>query len=116
MLQLPQQDTHRTRAARGAVMLITSVVKPNQGANIWSGTATIGPRNFLWFYWPRNWLHVQEQDGRIPQCWMNVEAPAGAREQVQRAIRRAKQPSSKLTTARPAPAASAGALVQEGTR
>jgi len=72
-------------------MILTSVVKPDPGANIWSGTATIGGRNSLWYYWPRNWLHVQEQDGRNPRCWMNIETPEGFREEVLKAIRRAKR-------------------------
>jgi hypothetical protein len=59
------------------IISIANLARP--GANIWSGTARIGRRNFLWFYWPRNWLHVQEQDGRNPRCWMNIDPPAGTR-------------------------------------
>jgi hypothetical protein len=74
-----------------AVMKITSIEKPDPGATIWSGRAKIERRNVLWFYWPRNWLHVQEQDGRNPRSWMNIETPEGFHEEVLKAIRRAKR-------------------------
>src|SRR5229473_8579641 len=61
---------------------ITSIEKPDRGANIWSGKANDGERNFLWFYWPRNWMHVQEQDDRNRRCWMNIDPPAGALEEI----------------------------------
>jgi hypothetical protein len=70
---------------------ITSIEKPDPGATIWSGRAKIESRNFLWFYWPRHWLHVQEQDRRNPRCWMNVDPPHGARDQILRVVRMAKR-------------------------
>ena len=78
-------------------MKITSVEKPDPGATIWSGRAKIERRNFLWIYWPRNWLHVQEQDGRNPRCWMNIEAPEDFREEVLKAVRRAKRSPGKAS-------------------
>ena len=75
-----------TSTALGAAMVITSVVQPDQGANIWSGTAKIGNRNLEWFYRSCGWLHVREQEPGIPRCWMNIETPAGAQKAVQRAI------------------------------
>jgi hypothetical protein len=70
-------------------MKITSVEKPDPGATIWSGRAKIGTRTLEWFYWPRHWLHVRKRDRRNPHCWMNIEPPQGAREAIQRAIRKA---------------------------
>jgi hypothetical protein len=72
-------------------MKITSIAKPDPGANIWSGKAKIGNRNLEWFYWPRHWLHVREQDEINPRCWMNVDPPAGARPAVLKAVRLARQ-------------------------
>jgi hypothetical protein len=77
------------KAPAGAVIKITSVEKPDRGATIWSGKAKIGTHTLEWFYWPRHWLHVREQDDRNPRCWMNIETPEGFREAVQRAIRKA---------------------------
>jgi hypothetical protein len=76
-------------------MKITSIEKLDRGATIWRGTAKIGRRNSLWFYWPRSWLHVQEQDRRNPRCWMNIETPEGFREEVLKAIRRVKRSPGK---------------------
>jgi hypothetical protein len=76
---------------RGAVAKITSIEKPDPGATIMSGAAKIGTRSLQWFYWPRNWLHVREQDRRNPHCWMNIETPEGFREEVLKAVRRAKR-------------------------
>jgi hypothetical protein len=70
---------------------ITSIEKPDLGATVWSGKAKIGTRNLEWFYWPRNWLHVREQDERNPRCFMNIETPEGLREEILRAVRRSKR-------------------------
>jgi hypothetical protein len=50
-------------------MKITGIEKPlpTPAAPIWSGTAVDGSRNFQWFYWPRHWLHVREQDKTCPR-------------------------------------------------
>jgi hypothetical protein len=72
-------------------MKITSIEKPDPGATIWSGRAKIERCSVLWLYWPRNWLHVREQDSRNPRCWMNIETPEGFREEVLKAVRRAKR-------------------------
>jgi hypothetical protein len=71
---------------------VTGIVKPDPGAAVWSGTAKVSGRRALqWFYWPRNWLHVREQDDRNPRCWMNVDPEEGWREQVLRAIRKSER-------------------------
>jgi hypothetical protein len=75
-------------------MIVTSIVKPANGANIWSGRASIGNRRLVWFYCPRHWLHVQEQDHINPKCWMNIPTPEGARDAVLRAIRKTRSPSA----------------------
>jgi hypothetical protein len=69
--------------------MITGIDKPHPrpAAPAWSGTAVQDGRNLKWYYWPRHWLHVQEQDERNPRCWMNAEPSAGARRAVQKAIR-----------------------------
>jgi hypothetical protein len=77
------------------VIEITSVQKPAPGTSVWSGKAKIGKRNLEWFYRPRGWLHVREQEPGLPRCWMNVDPPYGAREQVLRAVRRAKRSPGK---------------------
>jgi hypothetical protein len=64
--------------------------RPQPAAPIWSGTATNAGKNLLWYYWPRHWLHVQEQDEINPRCWMNVDPPAGAKKGVLRAVREAR--------------------------
>jgi hypothetical protein len=71
---------------------ITTIKKPDQGSSIWSGKASIGKRRLMWFYSPRQWLHVQEQDHINPKCWMNIDPPEGARDAVLRAIRKVKHP------------------------
>jgi hypothetical protein len=76
---------------------VTSVAKPDAGATIWSGKARIGKRNLEWFYRPRGWLHVREQDPGIPRCWVNIETPDGAREVVLRAVRKAKRSPGKTS-------------------
>jgi hypothetical protein len=73
---------------------ITSVVKPHPGADVWSGTAKIGRRNLHWFHC-RQWLQVREQDRINPRCWMNIEPEDGWRDQVRRAIRRARRSPGK---------------------
>jgi hypothetical protein len=60
---------------------------------MWHGTATRAGKNYLWYFRPRSWLHVQEQDERNPRCWMNVEPPDGGRQIVLRAVRTAKNRS-----------------------
>jgi hypothetical protein len=74
-------------------MKITGIKRPlpKPAAPIWSGTATTeAGKNLLWYYWPRHWLHVQEQDEINPRCWMNVDPPAGAKKAVLRAVREAR--------------------------
>jgi hypothetical protein len=68
---------------------ITAIEKPDPGAVVWSGSAKLsGRRALIWFYQPRHWLHVQEQDDRNPRCWMNIDPEDGWREQVVRAVRK----------------------------
>jgi hypothetical protein len=73
-------------------MQITSIKKahPKPAAPIWSGTAVDGSKNYEWFYWPRCWLHVREQDKLVPQAWMNVDPPDGAKKAVLKAVRDAQ--------------------------
>jgi hypothetical protein len=68
-------------------MQITSIEAPPLNCSVWSGTAVEGTKQLQWYYEPRSWLHVQEQDGRNPRCWMNVDPPYGARRIVQAAVR-----------------------------
>jgi hypothetical protein len=70
-------------------MKITSIEKPlpQPAAPIWSGTAVDGSRNFEWFFWPRHWLHVREQDKTCPRAWINVDPPTGAKKAVLKAVR-----------------------------
>jgi hypothetical protein len=71
-------------------MNITKVIPPKNGGALWSGTATEAGKNLLWYYWPRHWLHVQEQDEINLRAWMNVDPPAGAKKAVLRAVREAR--------------------------
>ncbi|MBB4422298.1 hypothetical protein GGD66_000824 [Bradyrhizobium sp. CIR48] len=73
----------------GDGMLITSIER-HAGSGMWHGTAVHEGRGLMWYYRPRSWLRVQQQDERNPNCWMNVEPPAGARQVVTHAIRTAK--------------------------
>jgi hypothetical protein len=70
-------------------MQITSIER-HAGSGQWLGTAHDGAKNYLWYYQPRSFLHMQEQDERNPRCWMNVEPPDGARQIVLKAVRAAK--------------------------
>ncbi|RTE92463.1 hypothetical protein D6B98_13110 [Bradyrhizobium sp. LVM 105] len=70
-------------------MKITSVEK-HVGSGQWFGEAAHEGKRYKWYYQPRRWLHVHEQDERNPYCWMVVEPPQGARETVLKAIRAAK--------------------------
>ncbi len=77
-------------AGQGAgVMKITSIEK-HAGSGIWHGTAAASARNYPWFYEPRSGLRMQAQDEINPRCWMNVEAPTGARQIVLSAVLAAK--------------------------
>jgi hypothetical protein len=71
-------------------MMITGIERPPAGSTIWSGTAEQGSQKLQWFYWPRNWLHVREQDSINPKCWMNIEPPDGAKQAVLKAVREAR--------------------------
>jgi hypothetical protein len=75
------------------MMKITSIKKPlpQPAAPIWSGAATETGKNFLWYYWPRHWLHFQEQDEINPRAWMNIDPPAGAKKAILRAIREGRR-------------------------
>jgi len=70
-------------------MKVTGIEKPlpTPAAPVWSGTATEAGKNLQWFYWPRNWLHVREQDEINPRCWLNVDPPSDAKRAVLKAVR-----------------------------
>jgi len=70
-------------------MNITSIER-HAGSGMWHGTATHAGKNCMWYFRPRSWLHVHEQDERNPRCWMNVEPPDNARQIVLKAVRTAK--------------------------
>ena len=70
-------------------MKITKIEK-HTGSRMWHGTATIGARNYMFYFRPRSFLHMTEQDEINPRCWMNVEPPEGARQIVLKAVRVAK--------------------------
>jgi hypothetical protein len=57
---------------------------------IWHGTANGEAKSYLWYYEPRRFLHLMEQDARNPRCWMYVEPPDGFRQIVLKAIRSAR--------------------------
>lgn len=73
----------------GSSMLITSIQRDAE-SGMWHGTAVHEGKRLMWYYRPRSWLHVHEQDERNPHCWMVVDPPAGARQLVTRAVRTAK--------------------------
>lgn len=76
-------------------MKITSIEKPDQGATIWSGMASIGKRRLIWFYWPRHWLRVREQQPNDPRCWLDIEPPDGAKQAVLKTVREAGRGSDR---------------------
>ncbi|TYL91327.1 hypothetical protein FXB40_28925 [Bradyrhizobium rifense] len=78
-----------TRRRDGDSMNITSIER-HAGSGMWHGTAVHEGRSLMWYYRPRSWLHVHEQDERNPKCWMNVDPPPGARHLVVHAVRAAK--------------------------
>jgi hypothetical protein len=77
-----------TRRRDGDSMNITSI-EMHAGSGMWHGTATHAGKHLLWYFRPRSWLHVQEQDDINPRCWMNVDAPQGMRQIILKAIRTA---------------------------
>ncbi|MEY9590576.1 hypothetical protein ABIA06_002867 [Bradyrhizobium yuanmingense] len=79
-------------------MLITSIER-HTGSGMWHGTAIHEGKRLMWYFRPRSWLHVHEQDKRNPDCWMNVEPPVGARQVVMRAVRTAKTAGARLQAA-----------------
>jgi hypothetical protein len=70
-------------------MQITSIER-HAGSGMWHGTAIVGGKNHTWFYRPRSFLRMAEQDEINPRCFMNIEPPDGARQIVLRAVRMAK--------------------------
>jgi hypothetical protein len=68
-------------------MQITSVEKPLPRCTLWSGTASDGKNRYEWFYEPRRWLHMRQQDPQMPRCWMYVDPPIAVRRLVVKAIR-----------------------------
>jgi hypothetical protein len=46
--------------------------------------------NYLWYYLPRRRLRLQKQELGIPNCWMNVDPPNGAKQAVLAAVRTAR--------------------------
>ncbi|MBB4257310.1 hypothetical protein [Bradyrhizobium sp. CIR3A] len=77
------------RLHQGRTMDILTVEK-HVGSGQWFGEASHEGKRYKWYYQPRRWLHLHEQDGRNPHCWMVVEPPAGMRHAVLAAIRTAK--------------------------
>jgi hypothetical protein len=69
---------------------ITSINKPEKRSVVWWGMASNGDKNYQWFYWPRKWLHLHEQDEENPRSWSNVDPPPNAKRAVLKAIRAAK--------------------------
>jgi hypothetical protein len=72
-------------------MQITSIEAPPLNCSVWSGTAIEGTKKLLWYYEPRSWLHVQEQDERNPCCWMNIDPPDGAKRAALKVVRLARK-------------------------
>ena len=70
-------------------MIITSI-ELHAASGQWHGTAYAGAKNYLWYYRPRSFLHMQEQHELNPRCWMNVEPSESAKPAVLKAIRSAK--------------------------
>ena len=78
------------RGASAVALKITSINTPMARCTQWSGMASAGDKNYEWFYEPRSYLHMREQDGRNPRCWMNIEPLKGARRVVLSAVRAAR--------------------------
>jgi len=57
---------------------------------MWHGTAANGGEKYMWYYRPRTLLRFTKQELSIPNCWMNVDTPQGAREQIRRAVRKSR--------------------------
>jgi hypothetical protein len=68
-------------------MKITSI---HQGSAMWHGTATADGKKFKWYYRPRSLFDMTEEEGSIPNCWINIDPPAGAKEAVLKAVREAR--------------------------
>lgn len=77
------------RLHRGRTMDILTVEK-HSGSGQWFGEAVHEGRRYKWYYRPRGWLHVHEQDERNPRCWMNISPTAGMRTAVLKAVRTAR--------------------------
>jgi hypothetical protein len=71
-------------------MQITSIEK-DAGSGMWHGTATRAGKNCLWYYRPRSWLRVQEQDEINPRSWMNFDPQNSDWQSVLNAVRVAKR-------------------------
>jgi hypothetical protein len=69
------------------VMQVTSIETMGQVA---SGYAVAGAQKLEWFYRPGGFFRVREQQRDIPDCWMNIDPPVGARRAVLAALRAAR--------------------------
>jgi hypothetical protein len=87
---------HRFSELGGASVKITSIKSPPEGCNLWSGMAIKDGVRLQWFLELDGQFDVLEEDlgcRRIDEngdqwsCFMNIEAPDGAKEAVLKAIR-----------------------------
>jgi hypothetical protein len=74
---------------------ITTITKPLEGGEMWSGTAISGGKNWQWFYTPRGRLCIREEEARIPNCFMNIDTPSGVRRRIVNAVRSASSHHGK---------------------
>jgi hypothetical protein len=57
-------------------MKITSI---HQGSAMWGGTATADGKKFKWYYRHRSLFDMTEEEGSIPNCWINIDPPQAPR-------------------------------------
>jgi hypothetical protein len=67
-------------------MQITSIER-HDGSGMWHGSAIAGDKKYLWYYRPRGMFRISEEEGSIPNCWINIEPVPKVRSAVLKAIR-----------------------------
>jgi hypothetical protein len=76
---------------RQAQFKITTIKRPLKRGIMWSGTAVNDGKRCLWYYAPRFRLSIKEEEDGIPNCFMDIDPPTGARGKILNAVRSSQE-------------------------